>query len=225
MADSPLGLNVPRISYADSKGNMTAYFVPDVTGSTKAGERTINWAAYIPLPEGDLSAFMVDRDGEPRDGSMPPGAMRPEEERRLKSLLREQVPSWYADMVDATADTFVQLIYTARLATYRVGRVCLIGDAGVVAPPFTGSGVFKGYQNADGLLNELSSGAAVDESLERWSAEQLRLGQRLLALGDQMEQAFIWDPLDLRTADAESTQAWWKGAVTFPEEFSYEAGR
>ena len=51
-----------------------------------------------------------------------------------------------------------------------------------------------------------------------------RSGNRLLALGEQMEQAFIWDSLDLTTADAASTEAWWREAVTFPEDFSYEVG-
>ena len=99
----------------------------------------------------------------------------------------------------------------------------LVGDAGVVAPPFTGSGVFKGYQNVSGLLAQLTATAPVDGALEAWSAEQVRLGDRLLALGDQMEQAFIWDSLDLAQADAASTEAWWHAAVQFPDEFTYEA--
>ncbi len=37
-----------------------------------------------------------------------------------------------------------------------------------------------------------------------------------------MEQAFIWDPPDLRTATTAEVAAWWKAAVTFPEDFSYQ---
>jgi hypothetical protein len=37
-----------------------------------------------------------------------------------------------------------------------------------------------------------------------------------------MEQAFIWNPLDFATVDAETTAAWWKSSVTFPENFTYE---
>ena len=46
--------------------------------------------------------------------------------------------------------------------------------------------------------------------------------KRLLALGAQMEKAFIWEPLDFATADAATTSAWWKESVTFPEDFSYQ---
>mgnify|MGYP001815384075 CR=1 FL=1 len=223
IADSPLGFDIPRLSYAEAKGNATAYFVPSADGSTDAGDRIINWACYIPLADDDVESFMVDRDGRPHEGSIPPGAMRPVEEARLKAHMAANLPGWYAEMVQRTEDTFVQLIYTTRLSSYAAGRMCLIGDAGVVAPPFTGSGVFKGYQNVKGLLGELSEDGDVDVALSRWSAEQVRLGDRLLALGDQMEQAFIWDPLDLRRASPEDVAAWWKAAVTFPEEFTYQA--
>ncbi len=221
--DAPLGRDIPRLSYAKSAGNATAYFVPSADGSTDPGDRVINWACYIPLPEDEVEAFMVDRDGNLREGSLPPGSMRPDVERRLKTLMRKNLPDWHGDMVERTEDTFVQLIYTARLSDYAAGRMCLIGDAGVVAPPFTGSGVFKGYQNVRGLLGELTGAEGLDAALATWSREQVRLGDRLLALGDQMEQAFIWDSIDLRTASSEDVAAWWKAAVTFPEEFTYQA--
>ncbi len=48
------------------------------------------------------------------------------------------------------------------------------------------------------------------------------VADRLLGLGEQMEQAFIWDSLDLATADSATTEAWWRASVSFPEEFTYE---
>ena len=221
--DAPLGNDIPRLSYAHAKGNATAYFVSSAEGSTRAGERAINWACYIPLPRDEVVAFMVDREGIPHQGSLPAGSIRPQEEARLKALMAENLPRWYGDMIKRTEETAVQLIYTSRLSAYAAGRMCVIGDAGVVAPPFTGSGVFKGYQNVNGLLEELQMGGGLEAALGRWSDEQVRLGERLLALGDQMEQAFIWDSIDLTDADNETVADWWKSAVTFPEDFTYEA--
>lgn len=43
-----------------------------------------------------------------------------------------------------------------------------------------------------------------------------------LALGEQMEKAFIWEQLDYATAAEEDVAAWWKTSVTFPEDFTYE---
>lgn len=56
-----------------------------------------------------------------------------------------------------------------------------------------------------------------------WDKAQVRTGNRLLALGEQTEKAFIWDYLDLSTADRETTAAWYKASATFAEQFSHEA--
>lgn len=219
----PMEGNMPRVSYTQAKGNFVAYFVPGADGSTQPGHRLYNWAAYIPLPAADVTDFMVDRDGGAQVGALAPGRMRFEEEQRLKNLMADNLPGYYADMVNRTRDTFVQLIYTTRVPRYHEGRMALIGDAGMVAQPFTGSGVFKGYNNVKNLLEHMSAHADLDDALSAWGQQQVGLGNRLLALGEQMEQAFVWSPLDLTEADAESTQAWWKSAVTFPEDFGHGA--
>ncbi len=222
MDDStPLGTHIPRLSFTHTTGNMVIYFVPNADGSTREGDRIFNWAVYISLPEKELLTFMVDRHGESHKGSIPPGSMRPAEEKRLKKLMAGNLPDYYAEIVEKTRDTYVQLIYTADLPAYYDGRMALIGDAGMVAQPFTGSGVFKGHNNVKDLVAMLDQHDTVEDALRYWSAEQVRLGRRLLALGEQMEQAFIWNPIDLAHADAEATAAWWKNAVTFPEEFNY----
>jgi 2-polyprenyl-6-methoxyphenol hydroxylase-like FAD-dependent oxidoreductase len=222
-AVADLGATMPRISYPTMPGNFVCYLVPGEDGSTRPGERLVNWAAYIPLPEDDLPAFMVDRSGRTREGTIPPGELRPEAEEQLTSAMVAELPAAYGAMVRATTHTYVQLIYTVRMPGYHRGAACLVGDAGSVAPPFTGSGVFKGYQNVEGLLETFERHDDPRAALEDWDAEQVRLGDRLLALGDQMEQAFIWDSLDLRTADAASTEAWWHASVQFPDDFTYEA--
>jgi 2-polyprenyl-6-methoxyphenol hydroxylase-like FAD-dependent oxidoreductase len=218
-----LGTTCPRISYPTTPGNFVCYFVPGKDGSTHVGERLVNWAAYIPVPEEDLPAFMVDRWGRTREGSIPPAALRPQVEEELKASMEAELPDLYGAMVRATHHTYVQLIYTVRMPTYHQGAACLIGDAGAVAQPFTGSGVFKGYNNVESLLQVFDDHDDPVTALEVWAQEQVQLADRLLALGEQMEQAFIWDSLDLTTADASTTQAWWHAAVQFPEDFTYEA--
>jgi 2-polyprenyl-6-methoxyphenol hydroxylase-like FAD-dependent oxidoreductase len=218
-----LGTLLPRVAYTNLQGNLTIYFVPGPDGQMAEGQRIFNWAAYIPIPEADLPEFMVDRDGVAHSGSIPPGKVRLDEEARLKALLCANLPTYYGDIVSKTENTYVQLIYTARIPTHQQGRICVIGDAGMVVQPFTGSGVFKGYNNVKDLLQALNEHGTVEEALQAWDKAQVRIGNRLLALGEQMEEAFVWNPLDLTTADAESTAAWWKAAVTFPEEFSYQA--
>ena len=218
-----LGSSVPRVFYPDMPGHLVAYFVPGADGSSRPGDRLVNWAAFVPLPEHELGSFMVDRTGAPRVGTIPPGELRPDEESRLKALVAAQLPDVYDDIVRRTTVTYVQLIYTVQVPGYHCGRMGLIGDAGSVAQPFTASGVFKGYHNVSGLIDVLDRHDHLEAALEEWGAIQVALGDRLLALGEQMERAFIWNPLDLAGADAATTEAWWRKAVEFPEDFSHES--
>lgn len=218
----PLGTTLPRLSYPDLSGHMVIYFVPGFDGSVHEGERLYNWAAYIPVKDEDLPEFLIDGEGIRRDGSLPPGSIRSEEEMRLKQLMTDNLPGYYAQIVSQTEHTYVQLIYSVDLPAYARDRVCLIGDAGIVAQPFTGSGIFKGFNNAKDLVNSLQDHQSVEDSLAEWSESQTEGSKRILALGEQMEQAFIWDSLDFATADAESTKSWWESSVTFPENFTYE---
>jgi 2-polyprenyl-6-methoxyphenol hydroxylase-like FAD-dependent oxidoreductase len=217
-----LGSTVPRVFYPGLAGHLVAYFVPGADGSSQPGARLVNWAAFLPLAEHDLEPFMVDRSGAPRVGTIPPGELRPEEQDRLEALVGAQLPGFYADIVRRTHTTSVQLIYTVRVPGYHRGRMGLIGDAGSVAQPFTGSGVFKGYHNVTSLLEALDRHDNLETALDEWGASQVALGHRLLALGEQMEQAFIWNPLDLAGADAATTETWWRKSVEFPEDFTHE---
>lgn len=214
---------MPRVSYPKMPGHFVAYLVPSEDGSVLPGRQLINWAAYIPLPVEDLPALMVDRAGVPRAGTIPPGELRLDDERRLKSLMADELPDYYADIVTRSARTYVQLIYTVQPPAYHRGHMCLIGDAGCVAQPFTGSGVFKGYQNVKDLLEVLARYDELDAALDDWGTAQVALGRRLSALGEQMEKAFIWDWPDLAEADAVTTEAWWRNAVEFPHDFTHES--
>ncbi|MDH4064051.1 MAG: NAD(P)-binding protein [Acidobacteriota bacterium] len=218
----PVENRIVRLSYLGMPGDLVVYFVPSQSGSIKKGERLFNWAAYVPLPESELPAFMVDKLGRPRTGAIPPGRMRIESEHRLKAMMAEQLPAYFSDIIGRTRDTYVQLIYNVDLPAYARGRVALIGDAGMVVQPFTGSGVFKGMNNVRDLLTAMAEAESLDAALSRWSVDQVRRGRRLLALAAQMEQALIWNRLDFTTADAATTAAWWRAAVTWPEEFSLE---
>lgn len=218
---SPMGGKMTRVTFSNPRGHVIFYLVPGLDGSLAPGRRLVNWAAYIPVPAADLPELMVDRAGVARAGAIPPGAMRLEAEDHLKRLLRQNLPIYYGDVLARTQNTYVQLMYTVLPPRYHRGRICVIGDAGTVTPPFTGSGVFKGYNNVLDLLAALHAAESVEDALQLWGKEQARLGARLLALAEQMEAAFIWQPFDLAGADAAATAAWWRQVVDFPEEFAY----
>lgn len=217
-----LDQSMPRLSYADLPGHLVIYSVPGFDGTVAEGGRICNWAAYIPISPNDLPAFLTDGNGKKHEGSLPPGAMRAEEEERLKSLMENNLPPYYAGILRASRHTYVQAIYTMDLPAYALGCIGLIGDAGILTQPFTGSGIFKGFENAKDLVTALQDHDTAEGALSAWSETQTERGKGILALGRQMEDAFIWKPLDFARAEAEETRAWWKASIKFPERFTYE---
>lgn len=222
LSDSvPLETALYRLHYKGLSGNAVFYFVPGAQGSTEVGRRWVNWACYIPVGVEDLPDFLVDKEGRRHEHSLPPGSVRIAEEDRFKALMARHLPSYFAEIIAKSHDTFVQPIFTVSVPGYVQGRIGLLGDAGSVAPPFTGSGVFKAVMNAVELSVSLAATEHVEDALTSWSEEQTRRGLRLAALGDQMEDAFIWAAPDFSTMSEPQTRAWWSEAVTFPEDFSY----
>lgn len=215
-----LGRSVLRLSFKELSGHNVMYLIPG-EGRNK-DELVINWAAYVPISRNELDDLMTDRDGILRIGTLPPGAITPENETRLKELVCRNIPSFYADLVEQTHDSYVQMIYTLTLKEYGTDRMCLIGDAGMIAQPFTGSGVFKGYHNIKGLIRCIEEEPDLDTAISNWSSLQVEEGSRILALGKQMEQAFIWSQPDFATLEEDEVRKWWKESVTFPENFNYQ---
>lgn len=213
----------PRYSYRNIDGSFISFVIPNHEGSMKPGERIINWAAYIPLPENELAAFMIDNQGNRRSGTIPSGAMRTEQDAELKALMQEQLPSFYADILEKSEGNQIQQIYTCEVPAYRKGRMCLIGDAGMVVQPMTGSGVFKGFSNAKDLADYIAEKDDLETALATWSTRQTSVARSMLSLGLQMEEAFIWKTIDLAKASPEECDEWWKNSINTPEEFSYFA--
>lgn len=222
---TPLDAASARVIYRDMPGHLIPYFVPGPGGSVAEGERSVNWVAYLAMPPEDLPRFLTDRLGHRHTHSLPPGGMRPEEERRLKEMLRAQLPPYYAEIVAASPDTFAQPIYRVEPPAYHRGRICLIGDAGAVAPPPTGSGVFRGMTNAIELVAALRVGDDLDLALVRWDEAQTAIGRRFTAWGRQLEQALIWATPDLSRMDAAAVEEWWNRTAPPPPQSGYSAPR
>jgi 2-polyprenyl-6-methoxyphenol hydroxylase-like FAD-dependent oxidoreductase len=212
----PLEAQLQRVGYDEAHG--VFYFVPGVNGSVAKGERWVNWALYVRVPQEELTGFLTDKDGKPHEGSLAPGMMPLEQEASLKRLARDRLPSYYADIIRNSQDTFAQAIYIVSLPGYHKGRVCLAGDAGSVAPPFTASGVFKGMNNAIDLTKALQSHDDVDAALAAWDAQETATGNRMAALGEQLERALIWSIPDFSHMDEAGMRAWWENAAKMPED-------
>ncbi len=198
------------------------YPVPGQDGRTGPGERLINWGCYLPVQAADLADFLVARDGRHHDGAIPPGEMEAAQEGRLKAIARESLPPLYADIVQASEGTFAQAIYSLVVPAYRRGRICLTGDAGALAPPFTGSGIFKAATNAITLRTALDAHDDIDAALGAWDARETAAARELVALGAQYENAFIANHPDLTHMNSAEAGEWWASVVHHPPWFTFE---
>ncbi len=212
----PLEGLLNRVGYPEGHG--VFYFVPGEDGSIEPGERWVNWAIYVRVPEGVLADFLVDRNGVQHSGSLPPGSMRPDLEEQLKAMVRKNFPPYHSAIVDSSNDTFAQPIYIAEVSSYAKQRMCLMGDAGAVAQPFTAGGVFKGINNALDMAKVLAERGDVDQALAEWSATETATGKRLTVLGRQLEKALIWNVPDFALMDEPKMRDWWENAAKMPED-------
>lgn len=209
-ADSaPLEGTVHLVHQRGSPGYLVAYAIPDGSGRTVPDARVVNIACYLPLPAAELREFLIDREGRAHAGSLPPGRMRPEVEARLKREIAGRVPPYFAALVEQARDSFAQPIFTAAVPRYCAGRIGLLGDAGSLAQPITGSGVLKALENARGIAARLRKIADVDEALAAWSADATTFGALLVRLGSRMEQQLVWNMPDLSAQPAAENERWW----------------
>jgi 2-polyprenyl-6-methoxyphenol hydroxylase-like FAD-dependent oxidoreductase len=199
------------------------YPVPGADGSIVRGERLVNWGCYVPVAAEELADFLVDSSGQRHDGTIPPGRLRPGQEAEFRTLARESLPPYYADIVNASDGTFAQAVFSVGVPDYHAGRICMTGDAGTVAPPFTGSGIFKAATNAINLTAALGAHEDVDAALAHWGASEAAMAERILDLGRQFDRAFIQGTPDFGTMDTTTAANWWSDSITHPEGFTFEA--
>lgn len=202
----PLLSRVTRIVYPGGHG--AVYLIPSADRSTEPCRRLVMWGFYLAVTADDLAALLVDEDGHAHDGSIPFGQVRPDVELDFRNRLLPILPQYFADLIEATSSSSIQAIYSVQIAEYVRGRACVIGDAGTVFPPFTGSGVFKAIDNATSLADAVSVGQDVDAALAGWSAAQEKAASTIMPLSERSARALAFDVPDIPAMSFADTNAW-----------------
>ena len=213
---TPLESGIHSLGYPGGHGIF--YFVPAAAGAVGRGQRMVNWGMYVPVHQPALRDFLTDKKGRPREGSLSPGTMPLATERELKDAAHRRLPSYYADLVEASIDTFVYAIYDCEVPAYRRGRICLIGDAGAFARPHSGAGAFKGMHDATSLAQALHTHPTIDAGLAAWNIERTAQGNELVRFGNQLGRALVEEIPDWSTMDAASMERWFTSIVTAKNE-------
>lgn len=202
-------------------GHGAVYYVPGSRESTERGERLLMWGYYLQVPESDLASVLVDDQERQQRGSIPFGKVHPEVRATLESRLAGLLPPPLFELVQQSGNSSIQAIYSFVPRSYARDRLCLVGDAGTLAPPFAGSGVLRAVADAASLTDALADAPSVDEALRRWSEGRLQVAAQVIPNADAIERSYVFAMPDLTTMPTTATNDWMSAAyaglaVTLP---------
>jgi 2,6-dihydroxypyridine 3-monooxygenase len=118
----------------------------------------------------------------------------------MKAMARANLPTILSDIVQATAEPFVQVIYDVEIDKMAFGRICLLGDAAMVVRPHAAAGTAKAAADGWALAEALEKHDSVSLALEAYQNSQLALAKNLLErtrrVGAKSQFLNTWDPRD-----------------------------
>ncbi|MBY0503757.1 MAG: hypothetical protein K2X03_07600 [Bryobacteraceae bacterium] len=186
-------------SEARSGGHVLAYFIPGADADATPGHRLLNWVWYVRADESDLARLLTDRHGHQHRTSLPRGGASDETLAGLRALARQEVHPRMAELIEATAEPFIQTIVDVVVPRTIFGRACLLGDAAFVVRPHTAGATAKVAYEAMLLAEQVrQSPGDVPGALAEFQAWQLVHAQELhrfgVSLGDRWLRVRQVDP-------------------------------
>lgn len=181
--------------------HILVYPIPDHEGRVTPGDRLINFVWYCNYPSGkEFNSLMTDKNGLLREVSIPPGFVSEHNVEQVKLMALNCLPKLLSDLVVATIEPFVQVIYDVDIDQMAFGRICLIGDAGIVARPHAAAGTAKAAADGWALAEALEKHEALDDALDAWQFSQLAVAKNLLErtrrVGSKSQFLNTWDSRD-----------------------------
>ena len=145
------------------------------------GRRSYNFVWYRPAPEGvALRALLTDDDGTYYPQGIPPARVSWRQIAAMRQAARELLAPQFAEMLEKTAQPFLQAIYDVSSRQVAFGRVALMGDASFVGRPHVGAGVTKAAEDAVSLADSIRAFGATPEALAAYERERLPVDQAIV---------------------------------------------
>ena len=188
-------------------GHGVVYMIPGEGNRADIGHRRVNWAIYAKTP--DSVSF-----DEP--GSVAPGTLSAGLESQLHDLVVAHFPPWHAGLLGLTQpdEISIQPIYDETTPGYVSGRVVLIGDAGTVTRPHTGSGATKALQEAMLLEDLYSDHGDWDAVLTAYDAARTEAGNSIVELGRRIGSAQVEHTPPWAAMTADDFDQWTKDTLS-----------
>jgi 2,6-dihydroxypyridine 3-monooxygenase len=181
-----------------SQSHFLTYAIPGADGSVEPGHRLTNWLWYRNVAAGAaLDELMTDRTGVRRPVSLAPGTVAPDRLAELRAASAQRLPGPLAELVAATAEPFVQVVFDIEVPRMEFARACLVGDAAFALRPHAAVGTAKAAEDAWRLGEAIrAAGLDVAAALRRWEPGQLALGraalQRTRRAGERVQRTSEW---------------------------------
>lgn len=182
------------------RGHASLYMIPGVDGNVAPGNRRVNWLIYDAAAPPEVTGARQSA-AEGAVHAVPPGGLTKLQAEYLHALAQDHLPPWHADVVLSTTSPYMQTMHDLLLDTSVVGRVCLVGDAAMIARPHTGSGASKAVRDALCLADALAGTGSVQEGLGLYRDGRVPSGNALVRLGRDLGRELVLDAPDWRSLD------------------------
>jgi 2-polyprenyl-6-methoxyphenol hydroxylase-like FAD-dependent oxidoreductase len=154
---------------------LIGYPVAGVGNSVGRGQRRYNFVWYRPAPDdGTLKSLMTDADGVHHPLGLPPNKVAWQHVAAVRQAARDKLAPQFAEMLEKTAQPFLQPIYDFCSTKMAFGRIALMGDAAFVARPHVGMGVTKAAEDAMALTDCIVEHGANANALTHFESMRLQ---------------------------------------------------
>ena len=163
------------------------YPVAGAGNTTAVGARRFNFVWYRPAPQdGTLQSLMTDDEGRHYPLGIPPNKVSQRHVADMRAAATRLLAPQFAEIIEKTAQPFLQPIYDVSSERIAFGRVVLMGDASFVARPHVGMGVTKAAQDATALAGCIARDGASPAAAAAYEQLRLQPGQAVVQRGREL---------------------------------------
>lgn len=152
---------------------MLGYPVAGPNNNTRVGKRCYNFVWYRPAVGEALTELLTDDDGTRYEGGIAPHKISWRAIADVRESARRLVAPQFAEILQKTAQPFLQPIFDLQSQRLAFHRVALMGDAGFVARPHVGMGVTKAAEDAMSLCQSIAQFGGTAEALSSYEEDRL----------------------------------------------------
>ncbi len=153
------------------------YPVAGQGNDTRRGHRAYNFVWYRAASSEALAGLMTDADGVHHASGISPSKVSWRQIAGMRHAAQALLAPQFAEIIEKTAQPFLQPIYDVYSERVAFGKVALMGDASFVARPHVGMGVTKAAQDAMALADCIAKHGAAPSALLAYEQGRLAQGQ------------------------------------------------